>query len=151
PRGRVDRDLALLIQDARAKSDRRYMSFACRPQAQNETQRTGRQVRLVRMRDDRWIEQSRRFQRILMGVVGAKQQFPFFGKLLVDHESWPNLLKSSSQEATDLYVTAAKVVFHLLQQVPNFSFRKSHDVRANSGHSLLSGHIERAHQHSGAI
>src|SRR5205823_1491207 len=96
--GRVDRDFAISAQESRAKSDRGDMPFAGGPQAQNETQRAGREVRLIRVRHDRWIEQRRGFERIFVREVGAQHQLPFFGDAAAGTQRVPDVLEAAFEE-----------------------------------------------------
>ena len=55
------------------------MSFPGGAQAENKTQRAGRQTGLVRVRDDRGIEQGRGFEGVFCQEIGADQQPSLFG------------------------------------------------------------------------
>ncbi len=101
------------------------MAFARGPQAQNEPQRTRGQVRLVRVRHDRGIEQRRGFERILVTEIRAEQQLPFLGRFCVGSQTRADLLEPPHQELADLRVAVPKLGSHLLPERVDFGFREA--------------------------
>ena len=79
---RVDLDLVIGRNDARAENDRRHVPLARRPETHDEPHRAGRKVALAVMRDDRRIEQRRRLDRILGRQVGSEQQAAIVRKIV---------------------------------------------------------------------
>src|SRR5467141_4071183 len=59
------------------------MPFANGTETENEAQTTLRRVRLVGMRHDRGVEQSRGFERVLVEKIGADQLALHFGEAAV--------------------------------------------------------------------
>src|SRR5690349_14833349 len=57
PGGRIDGDAAVRIDDTRAESDGRNVPLARGPQAQDEAERTGQQIRLIRVGNDGGVEE----------------------------------------------------------------------------------------------
>ena len=77
--GTADLDFAVGMDDAASKRDGGDVTFSRGAQAENEPQRAGRQIRLVRMRNDGRVEQGCGFQRVFGQEVGADQKPPGFG------------------------------------------------------------------------
>ena len=71
---RVERNVSVGADEAAAKLDRREMTLAGGTQAHDEPQRAGRDAVLIRVRDNRGVEQCRRLQAVLAHEVGADQQ-----------------------------------------------------------------------------
>ena len=67
-------EVAVDADEAFAKFDRREVALAGGAQAHDEAQGTGRDIFLVRVRNDRGIEQRRRLQAVFAHEVGADQQ-----------------------------------------------------------------------------
>ena len=150
-RGGIDGDVAAGIKQSGAKSDRGDVTFARGPEAQDETQRAGRQVRLVRMRHDRGIEQRGGFERILVTEIGAEQKLPFFGQVLVGVQAGADLLESGFEKIPGLGVALAEFRLHLLPEGVDFSFREGHDLGANSGGAGVARKEKRPEQHARAV
>ena len=127
------------------------MTFARSPQAQDETERAWREVRLVRMRHNRGIEQRGGFERILVTEIGTEQELPFFGQMVVGVQARADLLESVFQEIPGLGVALTEFHLHLLAQVVDFRFRESHDLGANSGGAGVARKEKRPKQHARAV
>ena len=84
--GRHDLDPLVAVDDPGPECDRRNVSFAGGAQAEDKTQRAGREIRLVRVRNDGRIEQRRGLQRILGQEIGSDQQLPCLGKSLFQRQ-----------------------------------------------------------------
>ena len=72
--GIVEADLPAGADDAGAELDAGEVSLADGPQAHHEAGLPGRQAVLVGVEDDRRVAQRRRFDRVLVGEVGADEQ-----------------------------------------------------------------------------
>ena len=127
------------------------MPFAGGPQAQNETQRAGREVRLIRVRHDRRIEQRRGFERIFVREVGAQHQLPFFGDPAAGTQRVPDVLEAAFEELADFQVAFTKFGLHLLRQRMDFPVGKGHHLRADFAGALAARDIERSNQHARAV
>src|SRR5688572_29080913 len=110
--GRIESDVANGIHEARAKADRGDVSLTRGAKAENKPQRAAWQVRLIRVRDDRRVEQRRGFKRVLMREVCAQQQFPFLRNRLVSREKGANLLEPPAKELADLEMAFCKFGLH---------------------------------------
>ena len=150
-RGGIDGDVAAGIKQPGAKGDGGDVTFARGPQAQDETQRAGRQVRLVRMRHDRGIEQRGGFERILVAKIGAEQELPFFGQVLVGVQAGADLLESGFEKIPGLGVALAEFHLHLLPKGVDFGFREGHDLGANPGGAGVARKEKRPEQHARAV
>ncbi len=150
-RGGIDRDIAAGIKQPGAKRDRGDVAFARGPEAQDEPQRAGRQVRLVRMRHDRRIEQRGGFERILVTKIGAEQELPFFGQVLVGVQARADLLESGFEKIPGLGVALTEFHLHLLPKGVDFSFREGHDLGANSDGAGVARKEKRPEQHARAV
>lgn len=73
-RHRIKRDLQVPVDHAAAEFDRRNVPLAGRAQAHDETLRAVREPALIRMRDDRRVEQRRAFQGVFAGEIRADQE-----------------------------------------------------------------------------
>ena len=149
--GRGDRDRAAGVQVARAKRDRRDVSLARRPQAQDESKRARRQIRLVGVRHDRGVEERRGFERVLVREVGAEKQAPFVGDGLVRAQPGPNLVEPSPQEIPDLHVPLPELHLDLRQQRPDFRLGKRHDLGTDRADAFPARGPERPREHPGAV
>ena len=63
---RVECEVAVDADEAFAKFDRREVALAGGAQAHDEAKRTGRDTLLIRVRDDRGVEQRRRLQAVFV-------------------------------------------------------------------------------------
>jgi hypothetical protein len=64
---------SIRVDESGPEGDRRNMAFASRAEAEDETQRTGTDLRLIGMFDDGRIEQRGGLERIFMGEMSAQQ------------------------------------------------------------------------------
>ena len=78
---RVDGDAMLGVDRAGAELDRRDVPLAASAQAHDEADRAARHAVLVRVRDHRRVEERDRFERILVGEVGAEEQAALLARL----------------------------------------------------------------------
>src|SRR6266404_6676113 len=82
------------------------------------------------MRHDGRIKQRRGFQRILVSEICAEQQLSFFRHARASGQGGSDPLEALPEKLIDFHMTLAELGLHLLQQRANFTFRKSHDLRA---------------------
>ena len=81
------------------------MSFPSGAQAENKTQRAGRQIGLVRVRNDGGIEQGGGFEGVFGQEIGSDQQSPLFGQLLIgQYQSSRTCSKRSRKRLSNLLV-----------------------------------------------
>src|ERR1700737_4668792 len=90
------------VDDTRSKSDGGNVSLPRSAQAEDKTQCTGRQVRLVRVRDDGGIEQGCRFQGVFANEIGADQQLSLFRNFLIGQQEVADLFESFQKGFVDL-------------------------------------------------
>ncbi len=127
------------------------MTFTRGPEAQDKTQRAGRQVGLVRMRHDRGIEERGGFERILVTEIGAEEQLSFFGQVLTGVQALAHLLESGFEKVPRPGVAAVEFRLHLLPKEVDFRVRERHDLGTNSGGAWVARKEKRAEQHAGAV
>src|ERR1039457_4893631 len=77
-----------------SKCNRRNVPLPGGTQAEDEPQSACRETRLIRMRNDRRIEQRRGFQRIFGQKIGTNQMPPLDGEILIALERLADLFKT---------------------------------------------------------
>jgi len=140
---RVDLDLVVGIDDAGTKDNGGDVPLARRPQTHDDPDRTGGNVALVVMGNDRRIEQRRGFDRILRGQVGSDQH-PAIARAVVrlvrlagDFQGRPVVLV---EHGSDFAVAGAELEEHLVQQaVDLFVAQGAHALEDVADPSLSAG------------
>ena len=120
-------------------------------QAQDETQRAGRNIRLIRVRHHRGIEQRRGFERILVSEISAQQQLPFFGQSLTIEQIGTDLVKSALEEFVDLQLAVAEFGPDRFQKGMDFAFGQSHHPGGDLYGALVAHQSKRPGQHVRAV
>ena len=110
PGGRIDTQAAVGCNRAGAKRQRRHMSFADGTQAENEAQSALRRVRLVGVRHDAGVEQSRGFERVFIEEIGADQLAPVLGKGAVGRHGLFHDLGPGLERLQRIAVPALKIL-----------------------------------------
>jgi hypothetical protein len=119
------------VDDSSSKSDGGDMPLPGGAQAEDKTQSAGRQVRLVRVRDDRWIEQRCRFQGEFANEIGTDQQLSLFGNCLIGQQEVSDLFESFQKGFVDLLVSLGEFGGYFVQERADSVFRERHDPGDN--------------------
>ena len=112
------------------------MSFPGGAQAENKSQRAGRQTRLVRVRNDGRIEQGSGFQGVFGQEIGADQQPSLFGEFLIRRQRLADLFEAFQKEFADLLVPLGELSGDFVQQRADPVFRERHDPGDDPGDPL---------------
>src|ERR671918_906698 len=108
-------EVAVDADEAFAKFDRREVALAGCAQAHDEAQGTGRDACLVRVRDDRGIEQRRRLQAVFAHEVGADQQRLQRRRYRSRRQEVSQLLIAVEEYGLDARMLMAQASYDLLQ------------------------------------
>jgi hypothetical protein len=119
------------VDDTRPKSDGGNVSFPGGAQAEDKTQSAGRQVRLVRVRDDGRIEQGSGFQGEFANEIGADQQLSLFGNFPIGQQEVADLFESFQKGFVDLLVSLGEFGGYFVQERADSVFRERHDPGDN--------------------
>ncbi len=92
------------------------MPFASGPQAEHESPRSLRQSALVRVPDERWIEERRRFERILGGEIGADEEPPFLAERFVGKQVPPDAFEAFQEKVVEPLMPALEFAHHVGQK-----------------------------------
>ena len=120
------------------------MPFAGGTKAQQESPRSGREPRLVGVPHHRRIEERSRFQRVLLGEIGADQHSAVFAHLLIGQKVLLDLLETVQEEVTGLLMPVVKLAHHVTEQEIDFRLRHRHQPRQDSLDALGVGQLEGA-------
>jgi hypothetical protein len=93
------------MDDTGSKSDGGNVSFPSGAQAENKPQSAGREISLVRVRNDGWIEQSSGFQGVFGQEIGADQESSLFGQSLIRQHQVADLFEAFQEEIANLLVS----------------------------------------------
>ena len=111
----------------------------------------GRQVRLVRVRDDGGIEQGRRFQGVFGQEIGADQQLSLFGEFLIGQQEVADLFESFQKEFADLLVALGEFGGDFVQERADSLFRQRHDPGDDPADPLGISRIEWPQKNAGLV
>ena len=135
-------DLMIGMDDAGSKSDGGNVPFPGGAQAENKPQSAGWQIGLVRVRNDGWIEQGSGFQGVFGQKIGADQQSPLFGQVLILRQPLADLFEAFQKELADLLVPLGEVGADLVQERTDLVFRERHDPGDDPADPLGTARIE---------
>src|SRR5665647_622015 len=121
------------MDDTGSKSDGGNVSFPSGAQAENKPQSAGREISLVRVRNDGWIEQSSGFQGVFGQEIRADQESSFFGQFLIRRYRLADLFEALQEEAANSLVPLGEFSADFVQQRANFVFRERHDPGDDPG------------------
>ena len=123
------------------------MTLARRAQAHDKAQGARRKIALVRMRHNRWIEQSCRFKGILAGKHRADQQLSLQRQLALREHMAFDHLKMIQHHFLDIEVTRAKFFPNDLQLVLNFLIAQQQGATNDRGDAVFFERNERSDDH----
>jgi hypothetical protein len=103
---------------------------------------SGRQARLVRVPDQRRVEQGRRFQRVFLGEVGADQQAAILAERLVGQHVLADVLEPVQEELAGPVVALAELPDHVLQQALDVTVGEGRDACDDLFNPRLARHLE---------
>jgi hypothetical protein len=106
------------------------VSFPSGAQAEDKPQSAGREIRLVGMRNDGWIEQGRGLQGVFGQKIGADQEASLFGQLLIRPNRFADLLEAFQEQIPDSMVPLGELGRYFIEQRGDAVFRDRH----NPGH-----------------
>ncbi len=112
----VDLDVVVGIDDAGAEDDGGDVPLAGRPQAHDDPHRTGGNVALVEMRDDRGVEEGRGFDGILGGQVGPNQHAAIARAVVRLADNFQGRSAVLVEHGGDVAVAGTELQEHLVQQ-----------------------------------
>src|SRR5664279_4683994 len=124
------------MDDTGSKSDGGNVSFPSGAQAENKPQSAGREISLVRVRNDGWIEQGSGFQGVLGQEIGADQESSLFGHFRIRQQRLADLFKAFEEGLADLLVPLGEFSGDFVQQWADSVFRKRHDPGDDPGDPL---------------
>src|SRR5437870_3614612 len=96
------------MDDAGSKRDGGDVSFPSGAQAQNKPERAGRQIGLVKVWNDGWIEEGCGFQGVFRQEIGPDQQSSFLGKVLIRRQGLAHLFEAFQEDFVYLLVPLAE-------------------------------------------
>src|ERR1035437_9207268 len=124
------------MDDTGSKSDGGNVSFPSGAQAENKPQSAGREISLVRVRNDGWIEQSSGFQGVFGQEIGADQESSLFGQSLIRQHQVADLFEAFQEEIANLLVSLGEFREDFLQEGADSVFRERHDPGDDPGDPL---------------
>jgi hypothetical protein len=124
------------------------VSFPGGAQAEDEPQSAGRQICLVRVRNDGWIEQGSGFQGVFGQEIGADQQSSLFGHILIRQQRLADLFEAFQKKIADLLVSLGEFSGDVLQERADSVFRERHDPGDNPAGPLGIPMIEGPKKHA---
>ena len=127
------------------------MSFPGGAQAEDKTQSAGRQVGLIRVRDDGRIEKGCGLQGEFANEIGTDQQLSLFGNFLISQHEVADLFEPFQKGSVDLLVSLREFSGYFVQEWPDLAFRERHDPGDNPAGSLGSLRSERAQKNAGLV
>ncbi len=141
---RVDLDLVVGIDDARAEDDGGYVPLARRPQAHDDPHGPGGDVALVEVRHDRGIEEGRRFDGILRGQVGPDQHAAVARAVVGLAGDFQGHAVVLVEHGGDVAVAGAELQEHLVQQAVDLPVAEGLNAGHDAGDPRLSAGVEEA-------
>jgi hypothetical protein len=121
------------MDDTGSKSDGGNVSFPSGAQAENKPQSAGREIRLVRVRNDGWIEQGSGFQGVFGQEIGADQESSLFGHFLIRQYQLADLFEAFQEEIANVLVPLGEFGGDFVQERADSVLRERHDPGDDPG------------------
>ncbi len=99
---------------------------------------------MVRVRNNRWVEESRGFERVLGEEIGANEEASLLRQIASRIVLLPNLFEAFQQSFSQSVVPLRKVGSDFLQKRAYLLLGERHDSADNHTNALSASRIERA-------